>query len=282
MDDHDRRTAPPRPDEAVDRALDDGEQQRFVGGRDLTTWTTAAGRQLSIAWLHLLRRLAPHQVLVVTLAVGLALVALLTAAAAGVYDSVSEADGVAGLDRPALEAAISLRTPLGNAIATGYTNVGGPVGMPLLATVVAVGLALRWRRWTPVVLVAVTAAGSVTLTVVGKLVVGRTRPPLVDAVPPFETSASFPSGHSLNSIALAGVVAYLLVRVQRSARARALTVSLAAAFAATMGLSRVYLGHHWLTDVLVAWALGAAWSTVVVVAHRLFLTRHRGSARAGS
>jgi membrane-associated phospholipid phosphatase len=39
-----------------------------------------------------------------------------------------------------------------------------------------------------------------------------------------------------------------------------------------MGLSRVYLGHHWLTDVLVAWALGLGWLTVVITAHRLLLT----------
>jgi membrane-associated phospholipid phosphatase len=46
----------------------------------------------------------------------------------------------------------------------------------------------------------------------------------------------------------------------------------AAIFAATMGLSRVYLGHHWLTDVLGAWALGAAWLSLVITAHRLYLT----------
>jgi membrane-associated phospholipid phosphatase len=252
-------------------ALDDPAHQRYVGGRDLTRWPSAAGRLLLDLALRLRLRLAPHEVLAVTLAVGFALTAVLTALAGGVYDSVTEADGVALLDRPALSAVVAARSPVGNDVAAGYAFVGGGIGMSLLATVVTVGLALRWRRWTPVVLVAVTAAGSLTLTAVGKAVVGRTRPPLADAIPPFEHSPSFPSGHSLNSIAIA-IAAYLLVREQRSARARALTVTLAAAFAVTMGLSRVYLGAHWLSDVLVAWALGLAWLTVVVVAHRLFLT----------
>jgi undecaprenyl-diphosphatase len=82
-------------------------------------------------------------------------------------------------------------------------------------------------------------------------------------------------------MAIAGIVAYLLLRRLERTWSRALTVVLAVLFATTMGLSRVYLGHHWLTDVLVAWALALAWLAVVVTAHRLFLTvrRHR---RAGA
>ena len=44
-----------------------------------------------------------------------------------------------------------------------------------------------------------------------------------------------------------------------------------------MGLSRVYLGHHWLTDVLVAWALGLGWLTMVITAHRLLLTLQKAT-----
>jgi undecaprenyl-diphosphatase len=136
-------------------------------------------------------------------------------------------------------------------------------------------MTVRWRSRTPVVLMVIAVAGSLLMTTVGKLLIGRVRPPMSDAIPPFETSPSFPSGHTLNSTVIAGMVAYLLLRRLTSQRARVLTVVLAAGWAVAMGLSRVYLGHHWLTDVMCGWVLGLAWLTVVIAAHRMFLTARR-------
>jgi membrane-associated phospholipid phosphatase len=48
-----------------------------------------------------------------------------------------------------------------------------------------------------------------------------------------------------------------------------------------MGLSRVFLGHHWLTDVIFAWLLGAAWLALVITSHRLFLTLRRAQPSGG-
>jgi membrane-associated phospholipid phosphatase len=69
----------------------------------------------------------------------------------------------------------------------------------------------------------------------------------------------------------------VLRQLRRSTRV--LTYVIAIAFAATVSLSRVYLGHHWLTDVLAGWLLALAWLALVVVAHRvrlrLLVTRER-------
>jgi membrane-associated phospholipid phosphatase len=268
---------PPRRPSPLPRALDDPPGQRFIGGRDLTAWPSLPGRAIVRFALRLRGWLAPHQVLAAILAVGLIVVALLVVAAAGVYDAVTESDGVAGLDQPVLRFAETLRSPLTNTLVGTYTLLGGAVLLPVLVAAAAIGMAVRWWRWTPIVLTAATAAGSLTLTGVGKAVVGRARPPVIDAVPPYELSASFPSGHSLNSAALATVLAYLLLRGEHSIHTRVLTVALAAAFTVGIGLSRVYLGAHWLTDVLVAWALGLAWATVVIIGHRLFLTLRRST-----
>nr|MBA3528747.1 phosphatase PAP2 family protein [Propionibacteriaceae bacterium] len=154
-------------------------------------------------------------------------------------------------------------------------HLGGPLWMSVIAGCVTAAMTLLWRSRTPLILMLIAVAGSLTMTSVGKLVVGRIRPPLSDAVPPFELSPSFPSGHTLNSTVIAGVVAYLILRRLESTVARVATVACAVGWAGAMGLSRVFLGHHWLTDVAVGWTLGLAWVAVIVTAHRLFLTVRR-------
>lgn len=255
-------------------------QDQYVGTRDLTGWRTPVGRLLVRSLAPLVRWIGPHAALLLIVGIGGGIVAALTAASAEVYEAVVESDGVAALDRPALELAVSLRQDWFSAFMTGYTNLGGPIGMPVLALGILVLLAVRRRSWTPVILIPAAAFGSLLMTVAGKDAIGRLRPPQEFAVPPYETSPSFPSGHALNALVIAGIVAYLLVVRRHRRRIRVLVVALALVFAVTMGLSRVYLGHHWLTDVLVAWTLGIAWLAVVITAHRLFLTfrLHRATA----
>ena len=258
------------------------QQDRFVGGQDLTRWTSPTGQALARGVRKISSLFGPHAALILTLVAGAVIAAVLTALFSEVYESVVDADGVAGLDHPVLDAAKSVRSPALNLFITGYTDVGGTVGMPVLALVTTVVLSLRRRSWTPAILIVIAAAGSLLMTIAGKQLVGRTRPLLTDAVPPYEYSASFPSGHSLTSVVIAGVVAYLVILRLKSRRSRVWTAALAAAFALTIGLSRVYLGHHWLTDVLAAWALGLAWLALVITAHRLYLTsrNHRATAPA--
>jgi len=265
-----------RPDQGVGGEL---QHDRHIGDLDLTHWYTPLGRGLERLVRAIARRVGPNLTLVLSLAIGMIAVITLTALAAEVYDAVTEADGVAGLDHPLLAYALTLRSPALDAAVTSYTDIAGVVGMPVLAVAIMLMLALRRRSWTPVILILAAGTGSLLMTIAGKELIGRNRPELADAVPPYEYSPSFPSGHSLNAIVIAGIVAYLLILRQRSKRARTLTITIALLFALTIGLSRVYLGHHWFTDVLAAWALGAAWLALVITAHRLYLTiRHRGPA----
>lgn len=266
-----------------------------IGERDLTHWHTRFGRWLVTIATRLVDAVPPgvssrlgraavwslaHLAFVVFTVVSLVLITLLVQGAQEVYEGVVGSNGLTVVDRPVLDAMVSVRNPTLDTVVTAYTDVGGPVGMPLLATAAVLTIALRRRRWTPLVVAVIAAVGSVLMTIVGKDVIGRARPPASLAVPPLEVSPSFPSGHTLNATVLTTVVVYLLL-IETTARwQRTLSVTLGLLFVVTMGLSRVYLGHHWLTDVVAGWALGLAWALAVITAHRLWLTlrEHRGGA----
>lgn len=96
-------------------------------------------------------------------------------------------------------------------IVTVFTDIAGTIGMPVIAVVAMVVLGIKRRSWTPVVLIIAAGAGSLLMTIAGKELIQRQRPPLIDAVPPFEYSPSFPSRHTLNAVAVVGIIAYLLV-----------------------------------------------------------------------
>ncbi len=265
------RAAPaPRPDE------------EHLGGRDLAEWPTAAGRWLVGAASRASSRLArlagwgqDNLALVVTALVGGLVVLGVDLLAARVYDAVAEQEGLERLDRPVLDAMVHLRTPTLDAVVGGFTDLGGIIGMSILAVVLTALVAVLRRSWTPVLLMTVAAAGSLAMTVLGKDLIGRSRPPATLAVPPLETSPSFPSGHTLNATVLIGMVAYLVLLGVARGWQRWLVLTPAVLFILAMGLSRVYLGHHWLTDVLAGWLLGLGWLATVVTAHRVRVTLRR-------
>ncbi len=236
-------------------------------------------REVVLGGERVLAVLREQWALLLLLVVGVGVFGAMVAASAEVYENVQESDDLAGLDRPVLDGAVDLRTPALDQLITAYTHLGGVVWAPIATGLLVAGLAVLWRSWTPVVLMVVATAGSLSMTSVGKVVVARDRPPTDLAVPPFETSAAFPSGHALNAVVIAGILAYLLVLRTRSVRVGVLVVVLAVVHAVLMGLSRVYLGHHWLTDVIVAWCLGAAWLAVVFTVHQLALERNTHRAR---
>lgn len=273
-----RRKPVPGPDR-TDRD-DRGDRTDQIGRRDLTSWPSRAGQATvrmtlraidwSRGWLD--DKSIPVVVLLVTAMIGVLVAGVFTVLSAQIYDNVADQDGVAGFDRPVLDWVVGWRTATLDRLVTDYTNLGGTAAMPVVATIAAVVLCLWWRRWTPALLMAVAAGGSLLLTIVGKQSIDRTRPPHRLAVAPFETSPSFPSGHTLNSWVIFLLVAYLVCCKVGPLRWRVVAIIVAALLAVAMGLSRVYLGHHWMTDVLVGWTLGSAWLIVVVTGHRLALT----------
>lgn len=143
--------------------------------------------------------------------------------------------------------------------------VGGPGSMAVLAGICVLVLwTRRMRSWAMVV--AATGLGAVALTRGFKQLYARTRPPPDVQVIQYLTNA-LPSGHALGSTVVAGVVAaVVLLRPGAGRRSRVLAPGVAAAFVLAVSASRVYLGAHWLTDVLTGMLLGGAWLAVGVTA----------------
>ncbi|MBR9904520.1 MAG: phosphatase PAP2 family protein, partial [Gammaproteobacteria bacterium] len=105
-----------------------------------------------------------------------------------------------------------------------------------------------------------------------KLGFDRPRPDLV----PHEAmvyTASFPSGHSMMSAVTYLTLAALLIRVQPALRLKAYLLILAILLTLLVGISRVYLGVHWPTDVLAGWTAGASWAALCWIVMR-WMQRH--------
>jgi membrane-associated phospholipid phosphatase len=255
----------------------DGElrQDVRVGDTDLTHWYSSVGRVLVAAARAVAAHVGPYATLILTMVVGIGIAIGLSVAAVEVYDAVADSNGVAGLDRPILDWALTLRSPIADAVVTGFTDIAGTIGMPIIAVIGILILAIHRRSWTPVILIVSASLGSLLMTIAGKDLIARQRPPLIDAVPPFEFSPSFPSGHTLNAVVVVGIIAYLVILRRHSKRARIAIGAGAVAFAVAVGMSRVYLGHHWFTDVLAGFILGAAWLSIIITAHRLYLTTRK-------
>lgn len=209
--------------------------------------------------------------LLLTAAVGAAAFSLLISTSADVYEAVANGNSLSGLDRPALDLAVSLRTPAGERWVTAFTNLGGTASMIFITLTLTGAMYARWLRRSIPLMMGVAAAGSLIFTSVGKTIVGRARPPLSLAVPPYEYAPSFPSGHTLNSTVIALMVAYLAWWLSEALWVRVIGPAVAVFWGVAMGLSRVYLGHHWITDVMFGWVFGLAWLALLITVHRVLL-----------
>lgn len=190
------------------------------------------------------------------------LAGMLLALFAGLGLVAHQARSGTALDHTVLNAMLTHRSPTLTTWALIITTVFSPVGTGVLA--VLAGAVVWWRSRSPrpalVVVGALAGAGAAsTLT---KLIVGAHRPPAAVQLIA-ETDGSFPSGHVTGTLALLGTLA--VVVGHRSGRtARAVMAAVAALAAVAVGFTRLYLGVHWVSDVVGGLLLGAA---TVVLAH---------------
>jgi membrane-associated phospholipid phosphatase len=192
----------------------------------------------------------------------LVLGACLAGAGVGVLaDAAGEHDGASRLDPVTAAEVLSMRTPTITHLARAFTFLGSEVVVGGLAVVILLALLMR-RQLTRATVFAVAMGGSAVLTVALKLLVARPRPGGLDRLGPPDTSYSFPSGHTLNSTVFLALVVWLLwASVTYAGRVALVTAS--AVLAVGVAASRVYLGYHWLTDVVASGLIALAWLSIV-------------------
>src|ERR1700682_753225 len=113
-------------------------------------------------------------------------------------------------------------------------------------------------RRRPAILLVVAAAGAVALDELLKLVFHRPRPEAYFGYP-LPSSYSFPSGHAVSSCCFYGVLAAIVTARMRSRAAKSAVWTAAALMAALIGLSRIYLGVHYPSDVVAGYAVAVVW-----------------------
>ncbi|MFC4295906.1 phosphatase PAP2 family protein [Novosphingobium tardum] len=148
-----------------------------------------------------------------------------------------------------------------------------------LITILTDGYLIAVRKRSTAVFVALSVATGALFSGALKELFFRPRPEVVPHLVEV-TSASFPSGHAMNSAVVYLTLATLLGRSQEDVRGRVYLLCAAIALTLMIGFSRVFLGVHWPSDVVAGWAVGAAWAAGCSLIGKS-LQRHRRIEGAG-
>ena len=193
---------------------------------------------------------------------------------AAITEDVVRHEPLTAIDLQLLSWIRSHATPDGDRIAMAISTVGGPTVMAVMAVVVAIVLAVRgW--WITLAGWVGALAGGGALDWILKEIIHRPRPVGAEQFL-HGHSFSFPSGHSMGSLVGLGMLAYVLIAFWSPARRyRTFIIAVALAGVLLIGASRMYLGVHYLSDVLAGFAAGAVWLAACVTGIEIAL-RQRG------
>ena len=208
----------------------------------------------------------------VVLSAGLGLAVLALWALSMLTEQVLEGD-TARLDRAILVWLNDQATPWLDRVAVEVTALGDTLVVVALAVIAASLLGLLGRRAYAWLLVA-AVGGAAVITPVLKIIFDRPRPQVFEVRAHFaEVTAAYPSGHATLSMVTLATVAFIIHRLSRRRWTGVVAMVAAAAVILLIGLSRLYLGVHYPSDVLAGYAVGFAWAVLCALTAVAFLAR---------
>jgi len=178
----------------------------------------------------------------------------------GVVQSLLAADPIVAADLRLANLFSTFRTPGLDRLFLFVTFLGKWPLVMIFGSAVS-GILLLWRKWVFIPGLWICVAGASVSTWLGKITFQRQRPAVAEYV---EWSFSFPSGHAVISVALYGFFLYLLWHFLQGRWSRILALFTGTAIILAVGISRLYLGVHYLSDVWGGYLLGMMWLLVGV------------------
>ena len=220
-------------------------------------------RKISVFWLQ---KVHPYlESLIATIGtIGLAACLLILLVLGWLFEEVLERESLA-FDTSWLLWLHQFSNPSLDSVMLRITQLGNP-RFVVMVVVVSLGI-LWWRRYRQEArMFAIACLGTAILNLGLKLTFSRTRPLLWPRLIP-ETDFSFPSGHAMGSLVLYGFLTYLLATYYP--KLSKVIYSLAVILIAAIGLSRLYLGVHWPTDIIAGYGVGFLWLTTCITMLKL-------------
>lgn len=193
-------------------------------------------------------------------------------------DGAVESADLSGYDPGITADFIAARSEFGTGVAEVFTFFGSTRALLPLTVALLVLLCLR-HRWRAATAVTVGMSLSLALTVLLKDIIGRVRPPAADVVGTINNGFAFPSGHTLNGTVFFGLVTALVLHRCHMMWTRTAALAGGLMMGLGIGLSRVYLGYHWLTDVAAGWSIAISVLGVVLLCSVLLDRQRRARVR---
>jgi membrane protein DedA with SNARE-associated domain/membrane-associated phospholipid phosphatase len=269
----------------------------FVGGwvvrhrREIRGWVTrrlerlgvgrlteAIARRYPRSWAFLGRRFSTAEYLGLHLTIGLLLSLGALWLFAGIAEDVVHHDPITRFDIALANALHSYGSTVARTVATTVTLAGSPILIAPLALIVS-AILVRRRQWVFLIGWLTALAGGAALDGALKLLFRRPRP-VWDEPWAVAHGWSFPSGHAMGSLVAYGMIAYLAVARNPRWSVRLGVIGGASALVLLIGLTRLYLGVHYFSDVVGGYAAGAVWLASCISACEV--ARRRPSSGAGS